>query len=148
MGQVLRIWGGSYHDYWFAEDAILKVRLVPQTLTIVGIATLVVLTALLGITGVILGALIAVLIYFAGKRIAVGRRARTVSLSVQDVQRLGMVTLRIPYSVVSDAEIKGRRLTLSIDGRKIRVSVPEEDLQNLESLLQAKLGSNFSIPTA
>ncbi len=143
MGQVLKIWGGSFHDYWFAEDAILKVRLVPQSLTLFGIILLVVLTALLGITGVILGALIAVLIYLGSKRIAVGRRARAVGLSVQDVQRRGIVTLRIPYSVISSAEIKGTRLTLSIDGRKVRVNIPEENLQELQSLLREKLSSNF-----
>lgn len=148
MGQVLRIWGGSFHDYWFAEDAILKVRLVPQSLTLAGIIVLVALTALLGITGVILGALIAVLIYLGSKRIAVGRRARTLDLSVQDVQRRGIVTLRIPYSVISDAEIRGTRLTLSIDGRKVRVSVPEENLQELESLLRTKLSSNFTVSTS
>jgi hypothetical protein len=148
LGQVLRIWGGSYHDYWFTDDAVLKVRLVPQTFTIIGIVVLVALTAFLGITGVLLGALIAALIYFASKRIAMSRRARTASLSVQDVRRRGMVTLRIPYSVVSHAEIEGNRLTLSIDGRKVRVNVPEEDLQRLESLLQTKLPSNFSTSTA
>lgn len=114
----------------------------------VGIVLLVVLTALLGITGVLLGALIAVLIYLGSKRIAVGRRARTVGLSVEDAQRRGIVTLRIPYSVISNAEIKGARLTLLVDGRKVRVNVPEENLQELESLLRSKLSSNFSTSTS
>lgn len=145
MSQVLRVWGGSYHDYWFADDAILKVRLVPQSLTIAGIVILVALTALLGILGVIFGALVAVVIYYAGRSIARRRRDFAASLSVQDVRRRGMVTLRIPYSLVSEAVLKGDRLTLSVEGRKVRVKVPDEDLPKLQSLLRQKLPDSVSI---
>lgn len=145
LSQVLRVWGGSYHDYWFADDAILKVRLVPQSLTIAGIVILVALTALLGILGVIFGALVAVVIYYAGRSIARRRRDFAASLSVQDVRRRGMVTLRIPYSLVSEAVLKGDRLTLSVEGRKVRVKVPDEDLPKLQSLLRQKLPDSVSI---
>ncbi len=145
MSQVLRVWGGSYHDYWFADDAILKVRLVPQSLTIAGIVILVALTAILGILGVIFGALVAVVIYYAGRSIARRRRDFAASLSVQDVRRRGMVTLRIPYSLVSEAVLKGDRLTLSVEGRKVRVKVPDEDMPKLQSLLRQKLPDSVSI---
>jgi hypothetical protein len=145
LDQVLRIWGGSYHDYWFTTDAILKVRLVPQAITLVGIVILVGLTALLGVVGVIIGAVVATVIYLASGRLAKSRRGRVASMSVQEIQKKGIVTLRIPYSVISGAEIKGTRLTLSVEGRKVRVKVPKESLEKLEALLRSKMGDSFSI---
>lgn len=145
MAQVLRIWSGSYHDYWFTDDAVLKVRLVPQAITILGIVVLVGLTFLLGIVGVILGAIIAALIYLASGRLAKSRRDMIGGMSVQDVKQKGLVTLRIPYSVISGADLKGDRLTISVEGRKVRVKVPDDDQQGLKTLLSSKLGTNFGV---
>lgn len=145
MEQVLRVWGGSFSDYWFAEDAILKVRLVPQALTIVAIVALVLLTLLFGIIGVIAGAFFAVLLYFAGGRIARTRRGRVAELAPREAQDRGIVTLRIPYSVITEANVKGNRLTLSVEGRKLRVKFPEGDSERLRSLLREKLPDRFSV---
>jgi hypothetical protein len=147
MDQILRVWGGSYHDYWFTDDAILKVRLVPQMITIIGIVILVALTALFGIVGVLAGAVVAALIYVTSGRLAKRRRDLFARMSVQEVRQRGLVTLRIPYSVASGAEIKGTRLTISVEGRKVRVRVPEEIIPRLGSLLRAKMGDNFSVST-
>jgi hypothetical protein len=145
LTEVLRIWGGSYHDYWFTDDAILKVRLVPQAITLLGIVVLVGLTALLGIVGVIIGAAVAALIYVTSGRLAKGRRDQIASMSVQEVREKGLVTLRIPYSVVSGAQIKGARLTISVEGRKVRVKVPQDSLQEVQMLLRSKMGDSFSV---
>lgn len=106
---------------------------------------LVALTALLGIAGVIIGALVALVIYYSGRSIARRRRGYTASLSIQDVRRRGMVTLRIPYSLISSAQLKGARLTLSVEGRKVRIKVPDEDLPKLQSLLRQKLPDGVRI---
>jgi hypothetical protein len=147
LDQVLRIWGGSYHDYWFTDDAILKVRLVPQTITLVGIVILVALTALLGILGVIIGAVVAGVIYVTSGNLAKRRRGTVADMSVQELQQKGLVTLRIPYSVVSRADIKGTRLTVSVEGRKVRVKIPEDDMPKLQSILRSKMADryNFSV---
>jgi hypothetical protein len=145
--EVLRNWGGSYHDYWFTDDAILKVRLVPQTVTIVGIVILVALTALFSIFGVIVGAVVAGLIYVESGRLAKRRRVWIADMSVQELKDKGMVTLRIPYSVISDAEIKGNRLIVSVEGRKVRVKVSEDNLQKLQSLLRSKMADRFTFST-
>jgi hypothetical protein len=145
LTEVLRIWGGSYHDYWFTDDAILKVRLVPQAITLLGIVVLVGLTALLGIVGVIIGAAVAALIYVTSGRLAKGRRDQIASMSVQEVREKGLVTLRIPYSVVSGAQIKGARLTISVEGRKVRVKVPQDSLQEVQTLLRSKMRDSFSV---
>jgi hypothetical protein len=147
LSKILQVWGGSFHDYWFTDDAVLKVRLVPQAITLVGIVVLVGLTALLGILGVIIGAVVAVLIYVASGRLAKRRRDKVASMSVQEVRQKGLVTLRIPYSVVSGAELRGNKLVISVEGRKVRVKVPEEDQQQLQTLLRSKLGDEFSVST-
>jgi antitoxin component of MazEF toxin-antitoxin module len=139
----LRVWGGSYHDYWFADDAILKVRLVPQIITIIGIIVLVALTLIFSVSGVVIGAVFAVATYLASGRLAKSRRSRMALLTVQQAQQKGLVTLRIPYSVVSQAELKGRRLTLSVEGRKIRVNIPQQYLADVQSLLSSKLPGDF-----
>jgi hypothetical protein len=139
MDQVLRVWGGSYHDYWFTEDAVLRVRLVPTAITVLGIFVLVILTLLLGIIGLIIGAAVTVLIYLSSGRLAKGRRGLVAGLTVQQVKERGMVTLRIPYSVVTSAEFKGNRLTLNVEGRKIKINVPQEDLPRLRVLIRSKL---------
>jgi antitoxin component of MazEF toxin-antitoxin module len=139
----LRVWGGSYHDYWFADDAILKVRLVPQIITIIGIIVLVALTLIFSVSGVVVGAVFAVATYLASGRLAKSRRSRMALLTVQQAQQKGLVTLRIPYSVVSQAELKGRRLTLSVEGRKIRVNIPQQYLADVQSLLSSKLPGDF-----
>jgi hypothetical protein len=148
LPEVLRIWSGSYHDYWFTDDAVLKVRLVPASITLLGILVLVGLTALFAVIGVIIGAVVALLIYVASGRIAKHRRERVVGMSVQELKQMGMVTLRIPYSVISEAELKRNRLIISVEGRKVRVKVPEGDQQDLQTLLRSKLGGNFSISEA
>ncbi len=145
MGSVIRVWGGSYHDYWFTDDAVLKVRLVSQVLTLGGIVVLVVLTALLAIVGVILGAIVAVTIYFAGGSIARRKRVRVAELSPKQVQDIGLVTLRVPYSVISRAELKGTRLTIFVEGRRIRIKVGQENLQSLQLLLRSKLPDAFTM---
>jgi len=144
LADVLRIWGGSYHDYWFTDDAILKVRLVPQAITLIGIVILVALTALFSTFGVILGAVLAVIIYLWSGRLAKSRRHRVASMSVTDLKERGLVTLRIPYSVISEAGIKGNKLTVSVEGRKVRVKVSDDSLQKLQSLLRSKMPDRFS----
>jgi hypothetical protein len=144
LDQVLRIRGSRYSDYWFAEDAILKVRLAPQALTLLAIVVLVLLTALFGIVGVITGALTAVLLYFVGGWIANGRRDRVSGLTVKEAQGLGLVTLRIPYSVVSQVEMTATHLAISVEGRTLRVRVSEDASQRLQSLLREKLSDRFS----
>lgn len=139
------MWGGSYHDYWFTDDAVLKVRLVPQIITVVGILVLLVLTFVLGIVGVLIGAAIAAATYFASGRLARSRRAGISLLSPQQVREKGLVILRIPYSVISRAEISGRRLTIFVEGRRIRVNVPDEELPGLQSMLRSKLSDGLSV---
>jgi hypothetical protein len=139
LDQVLRVWGGSYHDYWFTEDAILRVRLVPTAITVLGIFVLVILTLLLGIIGLIIGAAVTVLIYLSSGKLAKGRRGLVAGLTVQQVKERGMVTLRIPYSVVTSAEFKSNRLTLNVEGRKIKISVSQADLPRLRVLIRSKL---------
>lgn len=145
MGSVIRVWGGSYHDYWFTNDAVLKVRLVSQVLTLVGIVVLVALTALFAIIGVVLGAIVAIIIYFAGGSIAKRKRVWVAELSPKQVQDIGLVTLRVPYSVVSRAELKGTRLTIFVEGRRIRIKVGQENLQSLQLLLRSKLPDSFTM---
>jgi hypothetical protein len=103
------------------------------------------LTALLGIVGVIIGAAVAALIYVTSGRLAKGRRDQIASMSVQEVREKGLVTLRIPYSVVSGAQIKGARLTISVEGRKVRVKVPQDSLQEVQTLLRSKMRDSFSV---
>jgi hypothetical protein len=145
LNKIVRIWGGSYHDYWFTDDAILKVRLVPISITILGIVILVALTAVLGIFGVVIGAAVAFVIYLTSGRIAKRRRHRVLDLSPDDLKRRGLVTLRVPYSLVSEAEIKGNRLTISVEGRKIRIKIPEDDMSKLQALLRVKIGTSFFV---
>jgi hypothetical protein len=145
MTRVLRIWGGSYHDYWFAEDAVLKVRLVPQIITIIAIVVLVALTLLFSVIGIVVGAAFAVATYLVSGRLAKSRRNRIALLSAKEAQEKGLVTLRIPYSLITRAEFKGRRLAMSVEGRKVRVNVPKDDLKDLQSVLRSKLPDNLTI---
>ena len=145
MGNVIRVWGGSYHDYWFTDDAILKVRLISRVATLVGIVVLVVLTALFATAGAILGALVAVIIYFVGGRMAKSKRPKIAELSPKQVRDKGLVTLRVPYSVISKAELRGARLTIFVEGRKIRIKTEQESLQNLQLLLRSKLADSFTV---
>lgn len=141
---VLRIWGGSYHDYWFTQDAMLKVRLVSRAITILGIVVLALLTAFLGIVGVIIGAGVAVLIYLLSGNLAKRKRDDIGRFSVEEAKDRGLVTLIVPYTVISEAELRGNRLTLTVEGRRIRVKVAQDHRERLRSLLAGKLGRNFS----
>ena len=146
MDGVRRIWGGSFHDYWFTDDAILKVRLVSQAITLIGIVVLFVLAFLYGVIfGLVLGVILSALLYVVGGQLAKRRHPQIAGLSVQDVQQKGLVTLRVPYSVISRAELKGNRLTVFVEGRRIRIKIPQDDLQVVQSLLRSKLPDTFSV---
>jgi len=145
MDGVRRIWGGSFHDYWFTDNAILKVRLVPRAFTLVGIVVLLALALLYGVFGLILGAAVSALVYVIGGLFARRRHPRIAEFSAQDIQQKGLVTLRVPYSVISRAELRGNRLSVFVEGRRIRIKIPEDDLQGVQSLLRSKLADTFSV---
>jgi hypothetical protein len=145
MDGVVRIWGGNYYDYWFTDDAFLRVRLTSRSTVLSAFVIFLALAILFGLLGAIVGIVLSALIYSRIGKSANNRRALFDTMSVQELEQKRLVNLRIPYSTISVAELRGSRLTLTVGDRQTKISFPKASLQELQSVLQSKMGGRFTV---
>ncbi len=147
MDGIVKVWGGSYWDYWFTENEILRVSLVSQTVVIVAILLMATLGFLLGLIGITIGVVVLVLVYARVRRTAKKRRSQLEGRSIDDLVGSKMIGLRIPYSDVSHAELGSGQISIFYRRRRIRMKVPPGDLPQLDTLLRSKLGDKLTVST-
>ncbi len=147
MDGILKIWSGSYWDYWFTENEILRVSLVSQTVLIVAVLLTATLGFLLGLIGITIGVVVLLVVYARVRRTARKRRSQLEGKSIDDLVGSKMIGLRIPYSEVSRAELGSGQISIFYGRRRIRMKVPPGDIPQLDALLRSKLGDRLTVST-
>ncbi len=147
MDGTLKIWSGSYWDYWFGESEIARVSVVPQSVLIVAVLLMVTLGVLLGLIGILIGVVALIFVYSRIGKTAKKRRSALEGRSLEELAESKIVDRRVPYSEVSSAELRSGQLTIFYRQRKIRVKVLPSELPQLEALLRTKLGEKLTAST-
>ena len=145
MEGILRVGGGAYWDYWFAEREIVRVSLVSQSVVLIALLVMLTLTVLFRIIGALIGVLVLVFVYSRIGKTARKKRSMLEDKSIEDSALGKMIDLHVPYSEVTRAELARGRLTVVFGHRKVRIKIPPGDAAEVEALLQSKLAEKLTV---
>jgi hypothetical protein len=145
LAGIVKIWSSSYWDYWFGENEIARVNIVPQSLFIVSVLLMASLGVLLGLPGILVGAAALVLVYTLIVKTAKKRRSVLEGKTIEELTERKIANQLVRYSEVSSAELRSGQLTIFYRQRKIRLKVLPGDLPQIESLLRTKLGEKLKV---
>jgi len=160
MGEVLKIEGGRWTDFWFTDKDILQITVAPSSYIYVTTAAFVAVAVLLArelnptfVSGVIVaaagGAFAAALGGIFGSllanRSAIRRRRELLSLASDQVRAQKKLAISVPWSELESVKLSGRTMTLCHGKHQMKILLPPKAVVPAREYVSAKLAGRVVI---
>lgn len=160
MGEVLKIEGGRWTDFWLTDRDVLQITVAPSSYVYVTTAAFIAVAILLArvlkptfVSGVILaaagGAVAAALGSIFGSllanRSAIRRRRELLSLTSDQMRVQKRKVISVPWSGVESVKLSGRTMTLCYGKHQMKMLLPPKAVMPTREYVSAKLAGRMVI---
>lgn len=160
MGEILKIEGGRWTDFWFTDRDVLQISVAPSSYVYVSTAAFVAVAILLArgfnltfVNGIIVaaigGAVAAALGGIFGSllanRSAVRRRREILSLTSDQLRANKKMAICVPWKEIESAKLSGKTMTLKHGKVQMRILLPPKAVVPAREYVSGKLAGKLVI---
>ncbi len=148
--QVLRAEESYRYDYWFAPDAVYRVKVIPYAFVLlsfvgayIGLGALAqVLPSNLWFVGLLA---VFVMLHFMFKRIANNKRKATGVSPSKEILENQKVARKIPWEEIKGINLtRKRNVRISVGNHMYKARINKHDYEPLKAFLLAKIGDRLN----